>query len=263
MRIARIMSLSGIGLLLAAQAVLAQDATNAPGSFTGPGHFPMGGGGRLGFAARVVTGQPYSGVRTTTFVQTLAEGGTINRTTTTKEARDSSGRVYRETQFKDENGARTVYAVFDPVNHVATNWRSDSKQAVVRQLPNRGGHRQLRVGTETTDDQQAGASFHRHGPAPTVEQLGTKTIEGVDATGTRSTVTFPAGAMGNSQPIAVTHERWVSSDLGITVLEIDSDPRNGVRTTALSNIQRSEPDAALFQAPKGYAITERTRGQRF
>lgn len=261
MRIVRILGLAGVGFLFSAQAILAQNITAGP---RGNSFVPGGGGGHFGFGSHVITGQPYSGVRTTAFVQTLANGTTINRTTTTKEARDSSGRLYRETQMTAENGpARTLYSVFDPVNHTITNWRSDTKEAVVSSLPQRGERGQWRSGTATENSQPAAPPFHRHGPAPTVEQLGTKSIEGVDATGTRIETTFPAGAFGNSQPITVSHERWASSDLGITVLETDSDPRSGVRTTTLTNIVRSEPDAALFQPPQGYTVTQRAHGRGF
>lgn len=208
-----------------------------------------------------MTGQPYSAVRTTTFVQTLANGSTINCTTSTKEARDSAGRIYRETQITSGAGSeRTMYSVFDPVNRVTTAWHSNSQQAVVTHLPNISGRAQWRA---AQNEEPTAASSHRHGPAPSVQQLGTKTIEGVDTTGTRSVVTFPAGTFGNSQAITVTHEHWVSADLGITVLETDSDPRTGTRTMAVTKIQRSEPDSARFWPPQGYAIVERTPGQRF
>jgi hypothetical protein len=263
----------GFTLLFSTQTALAQNGTVSPRiDSVAPVTTPVtpdeigtprffGGHGRWGNESHIVTGQPYSAVRTTTFVQTLANGSTITRTTSTKEARDSAGRIYRETQITSGAGAaRTMYSVFDPVNRVTTAWRSNSKQAVVTHLPNIDGQAQWR---EAQNEGPAAASSHRHGPAPAVQQLGTKTIEGIDATGTRSTVTFPAGTFGNSQAITVTHERWVSTDLGITVLETDSDPRTGTRTMAVTNIQRSEPDAALFQLPQGYGVVERTPGQQF
>jgi hypothetical protein len=262
MRMVRILGLAGVGFLFSAQAILAQNIAQGP---HGNSFVPNGGGGPFGFGPHVVTGEPYSGVRTSAFVQTLANGTTINRTTTTNEARDSSGRLYRATQVTDGNGSvRTLYSVFDPVNHTTTNWGSDSKEAVVSSLPQGSGNRgQWRKGDGAPNNQPAAGPFHRHGPAPTVQQLGTKTIEGIDATGTRTDITFPAGAFGNNEPITVTHERWGSSVLGIIVLETDNDPRTGVHTTTLTNISRGEPDPTLFQPPQGYTITQRTHGQRF
>jgi hypothetical protein len=262
MHITRVLGFASFSLVLAAQVVVAQSESVAPQASslaavetgTAPvGHFRM--------ESRIVTGEPYSAVRTTTFTQTLADGTTISRATTTKEARDSGGRVYRETQIAPTGSpARTLYTVFDPVNRTRTSWRSDTKQASITQLPNIGGRGQWHA---ARGGAPSPAFQNRRGPAPAVEQLGTKTIEGIDATGTRSTVTFPVGAFGNSRPVTVTHERWVAADLGITVLETDSDPRTGVRTAALSNIQRTEPDAALFHAPEGYAVAEHTAGAQF
>jgi hypothetical protein len=266
-------------LLLSAQTVV---SAQSPGpGFAGHGFGHGFGGGRFGMG-HVVTGQPYSGVRTSAFVETLANSSTITHTTTTNEARDSSGRIYRATQFgagsgPDAGSGRTEYTVFDPVNRTVTNWRSGSTQAFLMHLPspasvggspggsnggaNRGPHPEWRGPANGGDPAAEGS--HHHGPAPAVSQLGTKSFEGVDATGTRSTVNFPAGSFGNNQAITVTHERWVSDELGLTVLEIDNDPRDGVHTTTLTNIQRSEPDASLFQPPQGYTVTEHRGGHRF
>jgi hypothetical protein len=94
-----------------------------------------------------------------------------------------------------------------------------------------------------------------------VESLGSKTIGGVVADGTRSTRVIPAGAHGNDQPLTITHEAWVSSDLKIEVMRTDSDPRSGTTTMELTNIERSEPPASLFQAPAGYTVQEHTFGR--
>src|SRR5687768_9276168 len=45
------------------------------------------------------------------------------------------------------------------------------------------------------------------------EQLGKQMIEGVEAEGTRTTVTIPAGEMGNERPIQIVSERWYSPEL--------------------------------------------------
>lgn len=264
-------------LLLSTQSALSAQSSGPSFAGRGFGHGLDRGfdGGGFGMG-HLVTGQPYSGVRTSTFVETLANGSTITHTTTTNEARDSSGRNYRATQHgsePDAGSARTEYTVFDPVNRTMTNWRSGSTQAFLLHLPSRaaGGGSNDGANSHPHPDWHGAAnggdpatdSFHHHGPAPTVSQLGAKSFDGVDATGTRTSVTFPAGSFGNNQAITVTHERWVSEELGLTVLEIDNDPRNGVRTTTLTNIQRSEPDASLFQPPQGYTVTERTGGHRF
>jgi hypothetical protein len=43
-------------------------------------------------------------------------------------------------------------------------------------------------------------------------------------------------------------------------MRVDTDPRFGTTTTELTNISREEPSAALFQAPAGFTVKERTPG---
>ena len=91
-------------------------------------------------------------------------------------------------------------------------------------------------------------------PNVVTENLGTQTINGVSATGTRMTHTIPAGAEGNSLPIQIVHETWVSDDLKVPVMVKHTDPRSGTTTTQLTNIVRAEPDATLFTVPAGYTV---------
>jgi len=52
-------------------------------------------------------------------------------------------------------------------------------------------------------------------------------IEGVRADGTRTTITIPAGAMGNEQPILIVSERWYSPELQTVVMTKRNDPAYG------------------------------------
>ena len=89
------------------------------------------------------------------------------------------------------------------------------------------------------------------------EQLGVQNIEGIDAEGTRTVTTIPAGAIGNERPIEITYEKWYSNELQLVVMSKHNDPRFGEQTYRLTNIVRSEPDASLFTLPNGYRmITE-------
>jgi hypothetical protein len=85
------------------------------------------------------------------------------------------------------------------------------------------------------------------------QDLGERIIEGVNAHGTRTTTTIPAGAIGNDQPLRIVSEEWFSPELQVLVLTKHSDPRSGETTYALSNIVRAEPDRALFEIPADYS----------
>lgn len=92
--------------------------------------------------------------------------------------------------------------------------------------------------------------------APEQKSLGTQTIEGVEATGTQSTVTIPAGAIGNEQPIKIVSEQWYSPALQVVVLSKRSDPRTGETVYRLTQLDRGEPAAALFQVPSDYTVKD-------
>jgi len=97
------------------------------------------------------------------------------------------------------------------------------------------------------------------GPAPnppTVEQLGTKVVEGVQAEGTRTTITIPAGQIGNDKPLQIVDEVWRSPDLQVIVHSEHSDPRMGNTVYSLQNISRSDPSPALFQVPADYTVKD-------
>src|SRR5207247_9132317 len=92
---------------------------------------------------------------------------------------------------------------------------------------------------------------------PKVDQLGWKLIEGVQAEGTRSTITIPAGEIGNDRPIEIIDEQWRSPDLQVIVLSKHSDPRMGETVYSLTNVNRAEPSPALFQFPRDYTLQDK------
>ena len=92
------------------------------------------------------------------------------------------------------------------------------------------------------------------------EQLGKQMIEGVEAEGTRTTLTIPAGEIGNERAIEIVSERWYSPELQLVVMTKHSDPRNGETTYKLTNINRSEPAKSLFEVPPGFTVKEMQMG---
>jgi hypothetical protein len=89
---------------------------------------------------------------------------------------------------------------------------------------------------------------------PMQEQLGTRQIEGLRATGRRTTLIIPTDRVGNDRPIQITDERWESPDLSLVVYSRFSDPRTGVIEYRLTNINRAEPSADLFAVPADYTV---------
>ena len=91
------------------------------------------------------------------------------------------------------------------------------------------------------------------------EALGKRVVEGVEAEGTRTTVTIPAGEIGNTLPIHVVDESWYSRELQVPVLTRHLDPRAGENVFRLTDINRSEPARSLFEVPADYTIVENSR----
>ncbi|MBO0800417.1 MAG: energy transducer TonB, partial [Blastocatellia bacterium] len=88
------------------------------------------------------------------------------------------------------------------------------------------------------------------------EKLGEQLVEGVKCSGDRGVTTMPAGAIGNDSPIETVSETWYSPELKMMILSKRSDPRFGESTYRVTNIQKAEPDSALFQVPSDYTIKE-------
>lgn len=82
------------------------------------------------------------------------------------------------------------------------------------------------------------------------EDLGIKPMLGLNAHGSRNTVT--------SQNGQVIDERWVSVDLGVDLKSSHSDA-SGQTIRTLTEIKRAEPAAALFQVPAGYTVKQRAQ----
>ncbi|HWW24178.1 MAG TPA: hypothetical protein VNY78_09750 [Edaphobacter sp.] len=87
------------------------------------------------------------------------------------------------------------------------------------------------------------------------EELGRKTIEGVDVVGSREITTMNAGAFGNEKTEDIVKEFWYSPWLGINVITKRFDPRH-VQNFEVSNINPSEPNPKMFQPPADYRVVK-------
>jgi hypothetical protein len=202
---------------------------------------------------KTVVGAPYSADVTSTRVETLSDGNTIQQTVTGKVARDSEGRTYSmETSTNGplgQTGPMTRISIFDPVAGYAYELNPTTKTATRRAIHVRDASATPR-----------GEGKWKGSPEAVKSDLGTSTINGVAAQGSKITRTIAAGAIGNANPIVSTTENWYSPDLQTIVASKHSDPRAGQMSYSLSNIERSEPSAALFQVPAGYTVTDAPKG---
>ena len=91
---------------------------------------------------------------------------------------------------------------------------------------------------------------------PRTEALGVRELESVRAQGTRSTLVVPAGQIGNEKALTIVSERWYSADLDLVLETRHSDPRFGETRFRVRQLERKEPDHALFEVPADYHIDD-------
>jgi hypothetical protein len=226
------------------------------------------------------TGSPFSASQESHSLQVLGDGTRIERKDTSQYYRDSQGRTRVET-----GGGEVM--IQDPVNGFVATLEPAAKTAQKMPAPQmlKGAlHAQTaRIVTQEMRDGAAGnVTFTQAVPAgmvaggamgqtvmverpmtarlgstdaaskPAVEDLGTQNINGVLASGRRTTLTIAAGDIGNDRPIRVVSETWYSSELQMVVKSSNLDPRFGDTTYELTNISRAEPNPGLFQIPADY-----------
>ena len=235
------------------------------------------------FDGAVVENAPYSAEAVTEITQRLADGNRISHKTTAAMYRDSAGRTRREETLgligpwaSNSEPVQTVF-INDPVSK--THMVLDSRARTARKmsapefsLPG-GLHFSGPAGAIGVTGSMVQAVDAGHsiviarnsttlGAAATIEMntknesLGTRMIEGVRADGMRTTITTPAGAIGNDLPIETVSERWYSPELQAVVMTRRNDPRTGETVYRLINVSRSEPPQSLFEAPADYTVVE-------
>ena len=243
----------------------------------------------MGFDGKLVKGAPYSAEAVTESTQMLADGNRIVNQSTTRLYRDSEGRTRREQTLRSigpfANAGEPSQMIFinDPVaqmsytldirNHVALKMPSfrfevrvappaeGSKPSAADETgpppPQRrenNGNTYVISSTPAPNGQGYRVEYRGGGNNAKAESLGKQIIEGVEAEGTRTTVTIPAGEIGNDQAINIVNERWYSPELQTVVMSRRSDPRFGETIYRLTNIDRSEPAKSLFEVPADYTI---------
>ncbi len=261
-------------------AMVAVASAQGPGPGRGRGGFgppppggPGMGGARLigaeaGMPGRVVKNAPYSADVVTESTHALADGNRIHQTNTTRVYRDSEGRTRRENSLASLGGLAPggnlpqMVFITDPV--AGANYALNAKDRTATKSAWHGGGRggpspDRSLSPRQADpgrQQDAMRSRRAQDPNLKTESLGQQSIEGVLATGTRSTYTIPAGQMGNEQAMQIVSETWYSTELQTVVLSKRTDPRSGDFVTRMTNVSRSEPSRILFDVPADFKVSE-------
>ena len=272
--------LAALIILTAALQARAQDPADVV-TYTSPINIEFM-SGPIAFDLEPVTGAPYSADAVTDVVQKLADGNRIVRQNTAKISRDSQGRTRREEGFamfgplvnEPKGGKLRNVQISDPTTSTMIMLDLQSRTAHKMPAPPRPVLRTKMAGMNSVNvekfeialpgpNARGGVMFNRveavagmNVEQPVVETLGTQFMEGVAVEGTRTTMTIPAGQIGNDLPINVVSERWFSPDLKVLVMSRQSDPRFGETTYRLTNVTRAEPSPQLFEVPADFTIQD-------
>jgi len=230
------------GLLASGLSLMAQEA---------PIHAPDGGTQQRveSIAIPSTPNAPFSAVVTTVWTKILPDGSTQTIKNHRTVARDSSGRVFQERRFFSPDGDKQVTRLSevdyqDPNRHETYVCRPD-----------------VRVCTVYPFYVPATANLPPARPMPngagsvTREDLGQKTVEGLEVLGSREITTINAGVIGNQKAEPIVKEFWYSPRLGINVITKRFDPRaSAAQNFDVGSINLAEPDPNLFEPPSDYKV---------
>lgn len=210
-----------------------------------------------------VLGAPLSADATTTVTRTVSDGTRTAHTASARYYRDAAGRV-RVEHWTAGVDPRSVGAE----RHVRITVAPDPNVGVVYTLHPQT--RRSRLGARYTAALTTGGGGSFGVPLSTVhfqvfltdswhsvddtttEPLGRKTVDGIEAIGTRTTTRLQPTHVGD-RAVEIVTERWVSPELKIVVDSRYSNPGNGVFAEyRVSNISRAEPPEQLMIIPPDY-----------
>ena len=201
--------------------------------------------------------KPFSAVEIRHSQQVLSDGAHVDHSDTSRFYRDAQGRMRVE--------GEKVIVLFDPT--VDATYTLHLKDKTYDQFSAGGGKNSTTVAaygnshwidtpgvTGPVEKVKWGQIPYHSEPVTHVEteQLGEKFMDGLACKGTRVTLTIPAHAVGNDRDIRVVNERWYSDDLMVLVKSTNDDPRFGISTYELTNIQRATPESSLFKLPDDF-----------
>jgi hypothetical protein len=202
-------------------------------------------GAEMSFSDKPVKGAPYAAEAVTETTQTLADGNRITRKSSANVYRDSAGRTRREETMSAMGpwaaggDAPKVIFIQDPA--ASAGYHLDPQTHVAHKMPmGKGAFFFSQTGTVASG--QKNVTFQRMVAPPA----------GAEVSGA-------VGAVAIAAPGAKISKADVKTEsLGKQTIDMSrrSDPRFGETVYRLTNIQRSEQPASLFEVPPDYTVAE-------
>ncbi len=206
---------------------------------------------------------PYMAEFKTTQVRTLFDGTAMTSETTEVIAIDSQGRRMNATATVPTQGGQatqTHFTVFDPMTHTRISWASPGKEVTVSAVPIPAAAQPCGASWASFTVISRRTGKRVESVKTKVEDLGTETIEGVEARGQRTTTTTTRKIKRHKESQVNTFELWTAVAPGLRGLEVrvvSDDPQQGKTRRELVKFSQAEPDSSIFQMPPGYEIVNR------
>jgi len=198
----------------------------------------------VGIEIPSIANAPFTAKVLVTWNQPLVGGGSVSRQYYTRVARDSQGRVRRETRefIPGDSNAEPPLRTFtflDPVSSTRTVCTKSTMNCAT-------GPFQPRVNLS-----QDGGALSDAGSNVSRESLGQQTMFGLPVVGTRETVT---NSQGSTRVAVSRSDVWYSSDLQMDLSVDRTNPQLGEVTLKVVELARGEPDPSWFAIPSGYQV---------
>lgn len=227
-----------------------------------------------------VTNAPFQGTVTLKWTRHLADGSTLIVGNHRLVVRDSQGDIYQERRTMVPDGSTEEprirwIEISNPVKHTKYFCNAALTQCTLRsyyaiahpvsgsKAPGNRNANGAATSTNAANIQAPGRISPPANPASNPNlvhtDLGARSIEGLDAVGTRESVTIPPGAMGNTAPLERSKEFWYSPQLDLNLRVLRVDPLHGEQSFQVTDLTLQEPDPQRFVLPANCKIIDLRR----
>jgi hypothetical protein len=196
-----------------------------------------------GIEIPAIANAPFTARVLVTWNRPLVGGGTASRKYYTQVARDSQGRVRRETRGfipadSSADPPLRTFTILDPVSSTRTTCTKATMNCATSAF-------QPRL------DMPSDEAISGDGPNVTREDLGKQTMNGLSVVGTRATET---DSQGTSRVALSRTDAWYSPDMHMDLSVTRSSQQLGEVTLQVTQLVRGEPDPSWFAIPSGYRV---------